>query len=384
MLTSALEKIDILFPSTTRTPTIPIDINLCHLGVTGKGEEARLHSVSVLNEYGEIVTGRPGPGDVRPLLYVHEHFDTVNSGVDLSVMCKQLYGDHRHLLDLDCIFNLQVLTILATYAQNTSYAQQFVFNVEAEGDISKTSCGWIDLNMIHLFNIRVGGQAVAHLLMNIPTSASFVDVWVDDVYHLQSLLTLLRYRFKGVVVGRSSGPLIVCRPGATCTCRIHVGDVDIMKIQPDFAQCVYDGHKFAATARCLLALAGSPDLGEPTVMQDDAIWHMLTQHRCIDVSTESNSDQRCFPHPPSTEGYIERLYVQAVVMNEVYVCRDDLEGFIQLRVKGKVTHAPSGAEMTHVPPGCSISGTVLHGTILNPQVHPGHRARIRWQRLCLI
>lgn len=380
MLT-ALEKIDILFPSTPRTLTIPIDINLCHLGVTGKGEEARLHSVSVLNEYGEIVTGRPGPGDVRPLLYVHEHFNTVNSWVDLSVMCKQLYGDYSHLLDLDCIFNLQVLTILATYAQNTSYAQQFVFNVDAEGDIAHTSCGWINMDMLRLFNIRVGGQAVAHMLMGITTPAAFVDVWVHDAHHLQSLLTLLRHRFDGVVVGRSSGHLIVCRPGATCTCRIHIGG-DIMNIHPDFTQCVYDGHKFSVTARCLLALAGTPDLGEPAVMQHDAIWHMLTQHRCVDVSTAAHSDKRCFPEP--TEGYTERLYVQAGVNNEVYVCRDELDGFIPLRVKGKITHAPSGTELTHIPPGCSISGTVLHGTILNPQVHPGHRARIRWQHLGVI
>lgn len=336
------------------SPEIPVgclDIHVRHLGVTGKGPEATLHVVGILDElawgisppsqaHRKMKLTRPG-ADTRACLYAHEHFDVFNSRVNVADMCSKLYRpENLHLLtDPENTLNLQVMSILAAHAQNTAYANQFVFNVPVDAaTITETCCGWVGLEHIHGLGLRVGGPALAHVLLGINTPASFVDMWVDSP-RLPTLVRWLRARFPSLTIGsRIDGTMIVCRPGVGCACRIHpeAHDTPIMKLQPDFAQCIFDGHKVAATPRCLLALKTNKSIhppysrhvwasldaglrvagettprGKPTVNTspdtEKKIWNLLTQYGCVDVSAHPDTDARYFeargPTPPTRWGY---------------------------------------------------------------------------------
>ena len=354
-----MDKVDTLFEvlaqanlGTTHPPDIPMfemGINVRHLGVTGKGDDAILHSVAICDEIkwgfeGEpadttLKLGRPPSTPTRAWLYVHEHFDLF-AHTTLSAVCSKLYRPHNlHLLtDPENTFNLRVMNILAAHAQNTPYANQFVFTVPITHpiNIAETSCGWVGLDTIHVLGIRVGGQALAHVLMHINTPASFVDVWVCDTTRLQTLMLWLRARFPDLIMGsRVDGCVVVCRPGVGCACRIHLEggrDTPIMKIQPDFTQGMFDGHAVQATPRCLLALKSNTSTdsgwmgrdsgmkvvgpttlcGKPIVNTNPdmskKVWNLITQYGCIDVSTQPGTDDRYFtkrgPNPPTRFGYV--------------------------------------------------------------------------------
>jgi hypothetical protein len=275
------------------------------------------------------------------------------------------------------------MAILAAYAQNTSYAHQFVMSVQVEcATLTDTSAAWVDLGFIAALKLRVGGQALAHVLMNITSVASSVHVWVDTPGQLGRLLDAWRCRFPDLILGSTLDTLIVCRPAVMCVCYVHVEawtrDTAIMTLQPDFTQCMFDGNSVAVTPRCLLALhtntsvhrpmstnvwvsmeSGLQVAGEttgrakPTVTPPDMggqIWSMVTQYGCINVSTNSTQDAKyCIPRTPKPAGrwgwtgdarcllayldnpldevelecalyvYVERMYVESRVGDEVTV-----------------------------------------------------------------
>ena len=350
-LVGALEKYNILHPTEPREkPTIEIDIYVVHFGVTGKGEHATLHAVGIMTgSTPSIIMCRPKPTDVRPWLYVHEHFDVINNDVDAGVMCSKLYrpGNIHLIRDTENTFNLKVLSILSGYAQNTPYADQFLFNIPINHTvtISQTACGWVD----DITHGLVGGQALAHVLMNITTPASFVDVWVDS-HQVETLVTRMRRIFPCMGMGvRVDGTVVMTRPGVVCACRIHVRDVwaSIMDIHPDYTQCVFDGNKVSATPRCMLALhtntsthppgskyvwmsldSGMRVVGEttprwkPTVNThtgfDKTAWNLITQYGCVDVS----SDDRVFlqrhaaPQLPTRwRGKLKRMMLEEYLLD---------------------------------------------------------------------
>ncbi len=375
-------------PPPTDFPVFALDINVVHSGVTGRGEDATLHLLGVMEpiKWGpelfetpsscELQLGRPPNTSTRAWLFVHEHFPR-----DVAQMCARLF-QHTQLLTHTSVRNLNILNILAARAQNTAFASHFMLNapIQHPERIEHTSCGWVSLTLVRALNLRVGGQALGHVLLDTDTPAAFVDVWTEQP---QVLIMWLREKFPDVIFGGTpEGVVVACRPGVGCACRIRIEPPDIMRIQPDFAQCVFDGTALAATPRCLLALrtntsihhphsmyvwasldAGLEVLGEfrlrgkPTVNTDPdtskKIWNMLTQYGCVDVSTTAATDSKYFtarqPHPPSQWGYtfqyveaqaflrtpteiqpghalylrVSRLYVDARVGKYLHIRRED-------------------------------------------------------------
>ena len=185
-------------------------------------------------------------------------------------MCSMLFRDeHVHLLsNTNNTFNLQVMSIVSTYVQDTQFAQQCVFEVTPKCvSISDTTCGWVLPEMIQIFQLQVGGQAVSHLLLGLNTPAYYVDIWVA-AQTLHSLIIWFREKFHDVLLGkRVDETIIAVRPGVKCVCRVHVhlpGDpTPIMELQPDFTQCMMNGDTYCATPRCMLAIRSGTSVQPP-------------------------------------------------------------------------------------------------------------------------
>lgn len=281
---------------------------------------------------------RPHGDTIDAWMYVHKHFGLPESGMQASVIWNKLNTpEHRHIMDdTDGVFNLHVMCILGTYAQNTPYVHHFSFHSKKHTNVDHllelTSNRWFRHHDLD-FPVFWGGQALAHVLLGNPTPATHLDVWVNSHDHVRVLIERWR-RIHGesLILGvRPLGVIVVCLPRVRCSCIVRVVSADetyheLWNMQPAFTQCVYDGETVIATPRCILAMntreskeppnstrawlskqsglntglnTGGADFpGKPLVINSDhqpqIAWDLITQFGCTGVSLTPTTDAILF------------------------------------------------------------------------------------------
>jgi hypothetical protein len=310
----------------TRAP----DITASQFVVSGD----RLHAFAVHGESG-VRYFRPQGDTVRAWMYVHKHFGLPESGMQASVVWKKLNTpEHRHIMDdTNGAFNLHVMCILGSYAQNTPYTHHFSFHSAKHTNVDRllelTSNKWFRHHDLD-FRVIWGGQALAHVLMGNPDPASHIDVWVQTHEQVQVLIDKWRHIHKeSLILGvRPGGVIVVCLPRVRCSCIVRVVPAsdtynELWSMQPDFTQCVYDGETVIATPRCILAMntrksehppdsrrawlskesgltvtPGVKFRGKPMVINSDhqphIAWELLSQFGCTGISLTPSTDSMLF------------------------------------------------------------------------------------------
>jgi hypothetical protein len=311
-----------------------VDINLTDLVVSGN----HVHAFAVGDDlWGNLHRPkyfRPGE-DMEPWLYVFHHFGlTKHPMIPGDIWTKLNTPQHTHIMDFtDSVFNLKVMCILATHAQETPYIHHFSFHSTTPNNIGPrleaTSNRWFRTGD-HEFPIYFGGQALAHVLLGNTQPASQIEVWVETAQQVEVLVKGWRQRYgDALILGtRPRGVIVACLPRTPCSCVVRVVPPhqtyhELWKLHPDFTQCVFDGTCVIATPRCLLAVQthasqhppnstrawmskdsglsvdrGVNTRGKPTVIRSDShtdiAWELLTQFGCTGVSLTPSTDPMLF------------------------------------------------------------------------------------------
>lgn len=275
---------------------------------------------------------------VSAWVYLDTHFHAVSGYVSPEEAAITLMQDHHHLVKHTRLADTCILELLSSFLQCSPYVC-LTFNDTASSLplLKLTACGWVERVAACSVPVHQAvwvGEAVMCAFVGKPVPAKMTQVWVTNRHHIPTLLNHFRCVLGSrLIVGAQSNGVIVCVVrGETCHLYLrhvprHSMSSELMKVTPDVAQMLWDGHQHLVTrtAACSRALMSGSSVHPPNsgsahiaaragynvigcavapfaahdwdkepvneCLADDAWrWYMLSVHQCVMVSATADTD----------------------------------------------------------------------------------------------
>jgi hypothetical protein len=339
-------------------------VGLNHVGVTGVGTDAcSLHTLGIYDVVlwknskeersprgGQLVHYRLPPNvcvtTQKAWMYLVCNFGVWDKEVVPGEMASTLLNDHAHLKKEGGLVSLEILDLLASYLQRTSYEDAtFLHHPTTLLSLSYTASHWFSRMSLETIEDYVWvGEAVTCAAMSSSHPSHFPsqhsEVWVSNKEDAHEVLKIARECFYDIVAGcriTSSETLVLIRwshPIPPLYVRVVPQNErarSLMEVQPDFCQSMWHPrhHEFTCTPRCRRAMVTNVCILSPfsslesfakkrgflvkgkeeerkedeDERNEDKVWMMLRgneenmgvqlmrlKHKCSDVSSRKEND----------------------------------------------------------------------------------------------